>query len=133
MMNTFYCLNQYLYNHFESSVLIVTNCSDYLHIELLLSYCVRVTVHYCVHAVSVISFLCVRAFIYHCVHIFTVLPCHLHCVRDIAIFVCLKHLNAYTNFCINVNSDRFSESAFEFVWHLFWVYIFTSLYILLIL
>ena len=38
-----------------------------------------------------------------------------HCVRDIAIFVCLKHLNAYTNFCINVNSDRFSESAFEFV------------------
>ena len=83
-----YLLNQYLYNHFESSVLIVANCSDYLHIELLLSYCVRVTVHYCVHAVSVISFLCVRAFIYHCVHIFTVLSCQ--------ISLCTRHCH----FCV---------------------------------
>ena len=115
MMNTSYCLNQYLYNHFESSVLIVTNCSDYLNIELFIALSCTRHCYYCVHAVSVISFLCVRAFIYHCVHIFTVLPCHLHCVRDIAIFVCLNYSNAYTNVCINVNSDRFSESAFELV------------------
>ena len=91
-----YLLNQYLYNHFESSVLIVANCSDYLHIELLLSYCVRVTVHYCVHVVSVISFLCVRAFIYHCVHIFTVLSCQISLCTRHCKFLCALNLQMRT-------------------------------------
>ena len=134
MMNTFYCLNQYLYNHFESSVLIVTNCSDYLNIELFIAlsctrhswlraHCLFLSYHSYVYALS---------FIIACTFL---LSCHAICIVYATLpFLCaLNYSNAYTNFCINVNSDRFSESAFEFVWHLVWVCIFTSLYILLIL
>ena len=116
MMNTFYCLNQYLYNHFESSVLIVTNCSDYLNIELFIA--LSCTLH-CL----LLRTRCFCHIILMCTRFHLSLRAHFYCfvLSNLIVYATLQFLCALNiqmrtqNFYINVNSDRFSESVFEFV------------------